>query len=120
MRGGEGGARRKRRARGEGGIRLRPDGRWEGTIDLGAEGARRRRRFIYGRTKADVRKALEEARRQHDEGTLITARPPTVSQFLDAWLASVKGNVRHKTYESYEGTVRLHINPRIGRAGWTS
>ena len=111
-----GGGGTKKRARGEGGIRLHPDGRWEATLDLGAEGARRRRKFIYGKTKAEVRKALAEARRQQEEGTLITGRPPTVAQLLDAWLVSVKGNVRHKTYVSYEGTVRLHINPWIGRA----
>jgi integrase len=108
-------ARKKRRGRGEGGVRRRPDGRWEATVDLGVGGARRRRKFIYGRTKAEVTKALADARRQLEEGVLPPGRIPTVGQFLEAWLASARDNVRRKTYVSYEGTVRLHIVPWIGR-----
>jgi integrase len=39
----------------------------------------------------------------------------TVAQFLNHWLAhTVQPNLAPKTYESYEGMVRLHLNPCIG------
>src|SRR4051794_20327705 len=44
----------KRRGSGEGGIRRRSDGRWEATVDLGRLGRRRRRKYVYGRTRAEV------------------------------------------------------------------
>ncbi|MBO0728543.1 MAG: site-specific integrase [Acidimicrobiaceae bacterium] len=40
---------------------------------------------------------------------------PTVGAFLTQWLAAVKTTVRPKAYPSYEGTVRLHLAPHIGR-----
>jgi integrase len=38
-----------------------------------------------------------------------------VGKFLDEWLASIKASVRPKTYETYEGLVRLHIKPALGK-----
>lgn len=106
----------RRRGRGEGGIRQRPDGRWEATIDLGAHGAKRIRRFIYGRTRKEVTDKLKAEHQRQEDGAFVTGRMPTVAQFLDAWLASAQQTVRSKTYVSYEGMVRLHIKPWIGKA----
>ena len=47
---------RKRNA-GEGSIFQRADSRWCGQIDLGWRDGKRARKFVYGRTAAEVRQA---------------------------------------------------------------
>jgi integrase len=48
----------QRRGHGEGSIYRRLDGRWTATIDLGWQGGRRRRKFLYGKTRAEVAQKL--------------------------------------------------------------
>ena len=38
----------------------------------------------------------------------------TVSEYLRSWLEGVKISARPKTYITYEGLVRLHVEPKIG------
>src|SRR5712692_2264136 len=37
-----------------------------------------------------------------------------VGEYLEQWLAHVRGRVRATTYEGYEALVRLHGTPRLG------
>lgn len=50
-----------------------------------------------------------------DEGLLPPTRAPYVAVFLERWLAAVRPSIRPSTYASYEGVVRLHITPSIGK-----
>jgi integrase len=102
----------RRRGNGEGSIYQRANGVWAGAVSL-PDG---RRRFLYGRTREDVRRKLAGLLRAQDEGTLTDSRGQTVGDFLDQWLAEVvKPSVRRWTYVGYEVHVRLHIKPLIGR-----
>lgn len=50
------------------------------------------------------------------KGLPLATERLTVGQFLDRWLAdSVKPTVRPRTYESYENTVRLRLEPTLGK-----
>ncbi len=75
----------------------------------------RRRVSIYGKTRAEVQQKLREAQQEHERGALPVGPSPTVGAFLTQWLAVAKTTVRPKTYVSYEGTVRLHLEPMLGR-----
>lgn len=110
-----GASKRSRRGRGEGLIHQRPDGRWEARVDLGWQDGKRRRKSIYGRTRAEVADALVKAQLEHQQGLLVAGPTPTVGQFLRSWLEVVKPTLRPATYVSYEGTVRLHILPTLER-----
>jgi len=59
---------RRRRGHGEGSIYRRPDGRWAATIDLGWQGGKRRRKFLYGKTRAEVARRLATALQAHRDG----------------------------------------------------
>jgi len=92
---------------------------WEARLPLhewrvGADG-RRRRRYFYAvrKRQADARRALEEARRDRERGIRVADRPRTVGELLGRWLAH-RTDLRPRTRESYEGTVRLHLAPALG------
>ncbi len=72
---------RQRRGHGEGSIYRRPDGRWTATIDLGWQGGRRRRKFLYGKTRAEVAKKLAVALKAYREGQVFGDERTTVEQF---------------------------------------
>ena len=44
----------------------------------------------------------------------LAEREATVGSYLRSWLQHSKTRVRAKTYEGYEGVVRLYAEPRIG------
>lgn len=102
----------RKRGHGEGTIVLRADGRWAAALTL-ADG---KRKWYYGRSRREVQAQLQEAQHDRRAGLPVPSGRLTVEQFLTQWLAlSAKSRVRHKTYVSYEGTVRLHIVPTLGR-----
>lgn len=105
----------KRRGRGEGSITLRRDGRWAGIINLGWQDGRRARRTLYGRTKAEVAKALRDALTTRDQGLPLPAGRLTVEGYLNRWLEHTKPSIRPRTYEKFESVVRLHIVPTLGK-----
>ena len=105
-----------KRMRHEGSIFQRKDSRWCGLISLGWEGERRKRKYFYGATAAEVQEQLLKARSDHSKGLPVSLERQTVGQFLNRWLTdSVKPSVRPRTFESYELTVRLHLEPELGK-----
>jgi integrase len=53
---------KRRRGSNEGSIFQRGGGRWCAILNLGWEGGKRRRKYIYGATAADVQEQLLKAR----------------------------------------------------------
>ena len=106
----------KRRGHGEGGIRKRPDGRWEASIDLGWEAEKRKRKFIYGHTRAEAAEKLRRAQTLVDAGRPLLDERITVGAFLDRWLTeAVQPHRSHGHYRNCEGAVRVHIKPANSR-----
>jgi integrase len=103
-----------RRAKGEGAISLRKDGRWEARLSLGGQDARRRRRTLYGRTRAEVARKLRDAQKKIDEGQPLPPERLTVQSHLKSWLVEKKGKVRPETWRRYDELVRFHIVPVVG------
>jgi integrase len=87
-------------------------GRWAAAISISGG----RRKYMYGRSRDEVRRLLAEALAARESGTLNDARGMTLGAFLDTWLNEVaKPSVRHWTYKGYEVHVRLHLKPTLGR-----
>jgi integrase len=105
---------RKRNA-GEGSIFERADKRWCAQLDLGWEGGKRRRKYIYGPTAQEVQDALLKARADLAAGLPVVVERQTVAQFLHDWLEnSVKPSVRPLTHEQYRQHVKLYLAPLLG------
>ncbi len=105
----------KKRGNGEGSISRRRAGGWMAQYAVyTAEG--RKRKTIYGKTRAEVAKKLSKALSDREGGLVFDAGGLTVGEYLDRWLSdSVKDTVRQTTYQGYERIVRLHIKPSLGR-----
>jgi hypothetical protein len=100
-----------KRANGEGTIYKRKDGRWTSRITL-ADG---RRKDFFGKTRPEVAAKLAAALKGRQDGLPVVNERQRVEQFLVSWLESVKASVRPKTFVTYEGLLRLHAVPYIGR-----
>jgi integrase len=106
---------RRRRGAGEGCISQRKDGRWVGVLDLGWQDGKRRRKSVYGKTRAEAARKLAEAQNQQQAGMLVEDERMTVEQFIDTWLKAVKDSVKHSTWRRYDSLLRVHAKPTIGK-----
>ena len=104
-----------RRGNNEGSTHRRNDGRWAAALSLGYQGGHRRRKYLYGRTRAEVALKLHEAQRTLSDGGILPTERQTVETLLQTWLKdSAAPKVRRKTFQRYEEIVRLHLIPALG------
>ena len=87
---------RRRRQSGEGSLYRRSDGRWVASLAASPDTTgRRRRRTVYGRTRAEVARKLEELKAERLAGVLAYSEALTVAGFLTRWLEdSCRASVR--------------------------
>jgi len=105
-----------KRGQNEGSIVKRADGRWCAVLNLGYMDGKRKRKYYYGKTRAEVAALLAGAQHDQKQGIVPTDGRLTVSAFLSRWLEDkVKPSVALSTYRSYGDTVKLYIVPVIGR-----
>jgi integrase len=106
----------KRRANGEGSIYRRPDGKWCASYTVGYDdNGKRKRRYLYGRTKADVLEKLDELRSDARAGLAVEPNSLTVSEYAEHWVEDVASRrVRTTTLVNYKRLVKLHVTPHIG------
>jgi integrase len=104
-----------KRGNGEGTISRRKNGGWMAQyVVYTAEG--RKRKTVYGKTRADVAKKLSRALSDRESGLVFDDKGLTVEEYLDRWLKdSVRDTVRNTTYERYKELIGLHIAPALGR-----
>ncbi len=107
---------KRRRGAGEGSIFRRADGRWVGTVQVGVdENGKRRRRTVYGRTRTDVLRKVDEIRQQIAQGTIPETSTLKLGQYLDRWLSDTASpRVRASTLRHYDRMVRVHIKRHVG------
>ena len=92
-----------------------PDERWRAALDLGWEEGKRRRKYFYGHTQAEVRQKLTEYERALSDGQTPAPERLTVGRYLDDWLEEVvRPSKAPKTTRTYEGIVRVHLKPGLG------
>ena len=105
-----------RRGNGEGNIKRRTDGRWEARVSAGYRDGKPVRKSIYSNTRAEVQRKMTKVKADFDQGIAPTDDHQTVRDFLERWLeVSARQRVRPLTYTSYEGHIRLHLVPALGR-----
>jgi integrase len=100
---------KRRRTKGTGSIYTRKDRRVVGEYEVNGKV-----KYIYGRDEGIVREKLAEAIKYRDAG--FDAKNLTTADYLDRWMAAIKGTVRAGTWVQYEQITRLHLKPTIGAA----
>lgn len=98
------------RANGEGSIYQRADGRW--VAQYKPRGGRDRR-YRYARSEAAAVNALRDLIREADAYLRPTMR--TFESFANEWLEHKAMTRRGATYATYDGQMRNHILPAIGK-----
>ena len=111
-------ARKGRRGAGEGAIYKDASGRWRATVDLGWKDGKRQRKYLSGRTRAEVAEKLRTVRREQEDGVAIVTgtKPSTMEQWLTFWLDTIAARkVRPSTLATYRGYARNRIIPALGK-----
>lgn len=105
-----------KRSNGEGSIYQRADGRWSGaTYVLRPDGGRVRRQ-VYGKTRAETATKLRQMIVKTEAGIPLAVEAWTVESYSRHWLEHIVGpRLRPASLSSYEGTLRLHIVPVLGK-----
>lgn len=104
-----------RRPAGEGTLYKRSDGLWVGAVEIPTSDGKRRRRTVSARKRADAAAKLRKLVTEIESGAVPTSNQTTVAAWTDYWLKQIVWPaVKPKTFNYYEGHVRLHINPHIG------
>lgn len=102
------------RGKGEGSVYQRGDGYWCGSIENGRyPNGRRRKARVVRRYKRDVLGALDQLRRQAQDG-VVPDRTRTLAAYLDWWLTDVLDDVSSATRGKYEQRLRGNVIPRMG------
>ena len=104
-------------ANGEGSIYKRTkDGRvvrYEGALSYIDDDGRTKRHTVYGRTRADVRDKLKQARERLDAGGPVKDDTRTVAQWLAQWRATTleASDRARSTKQLYSDLSRRHLEP---------
>jgi integrase len=85
-------------------------------VSLGFEGTKRRRKYVYGKTKEEVLRKLNALRSELDKGMPLANDRTPLRRYLDRWLEDVvRPQRRPNTYASYAERIQTHIAPELGR-----
>jgi integrase len=102
-----------KRANGEGSIYPYKNG-FAAYVWVDTPDGKRKRKYVYGKTREEVHGKWIALHAEAKKGPVAT-RHRTLAAFLAYWLDEiVKPNLAPLTYVSYEGSVRLYINPHLG------
>lgn len=110
------GRKARRNANGQGGVYERSDGRWEAKVFVDTRDGGRKRISVYGASEQAALDELNKIRDQKRRGIPTATTVLTVSEYMRYWLQHIaEPSIRRTTYATYEGDVRLHIIPGIGK-----
>ena len=106
----------KKRANGEGHIRKRADNRYEAQLFVTTQDGGRKRVSVYGKTWDECHDEVTKLKDQERQGLPAITTTLTVGDYMRYWLNEVaEPSIRRTTFTTYEGAVRLHIIPGIGK-----
>jgi integrase len=75
----------------------------------------RKRKTLYGKTRAEVAARLSKALSDREGGLIFDAGGLKLREYMSRWLEdSVKDTVRNTTYDRYEQISRTHVVPMLG------
>lgn len=112
--------KKPRRAKGDGGLFQREsDGKWVGRVVIGRDNVTGQpvRKTVYGDTKSEAKRKLDEVRKTYDGINYVDAEKITVSDWLNKWLELYASppHVEATTHEWYERLINLYLIPNLGQ-----
>ena len=95
----------------------RKDGRWEARYEKGRDSAGKiKYGFCYGKTYAEAKAKVTEAKSKVLSGTILTSPKNTkdFSYYCDCWLNLRSTQLRTSSYVKYLSCIENHIKPYMG------
>ena len=107
--------RRRRRANGEGTVCRRKDGSWLAGLTVGAdENGKAIRRYVSGKTQAEVLERLDRLRADRAAGLMARPSHMRLGMFLRSWLENASPRLAPSTVDLYRRLIDGHVAPRVG------
>ena len=90
--------------------------RWYPRLELprGPDGTRRFESLGGYPTRTQAEAALADALARRSHGFALDPAKLTVDQYLDRWLAHIRGSLRARTVARYTALLRDHVRPHVG------
>lgn len=108
----------KSRGKGEGSISQNSKtGRWVGMVTVGIDPrtCKQIRKSFTAKTRKEVADWINKQIADKKKGQLVNTNKIKLEDWLDQWLNKYKRiNVKQTTYDSYNVTIKTHINPSLG------
>lgn len=107
----------RKRKNGDGTVRLRKDGRWEGRVVIGYdEKGLPKTKNVLAKTKGECIEKLKALKSTITPDTPVKLKADMpFGEWLDYWYETYcKPNARPATQRTYEGYIRLYLQPRLG------
>lgn len=106
----------KRRGHGDGAIYQRAsDGRWTAAVEAPQVSGKRRRKTVYGTTRAEVAGKLRDLHVAQAQGQDLGQRTRTLRAWLEEWADTRRPDLRYSTMRSYDWLIASHIVPVLGK-----
>lgn len=106
-----------RQGNGDGSVYQRKDGLWIGAAYVTTTAGTRKRIYVSGKARADVRSRLNERVRAEARGMLSPARHWTFGEYLDYYMETVASTkVRRTTFVRYQYIANKYLRPALASA----
>lgn len=96
-------------------IYKRKDGRWEGRYIKARREGKAQYGAVYAKSYRDVKKKLDEAKRNLDAKTHIT-KAGNVEDIGNRWLSDMSGSLKVSSVNKYNDLLRCYILPQFGES----
>lgn len=105
-----------RREYGSGSISQRKDGTWTARFTIGVnENGKPKIKAFYGKTEREVKKKLNDYKKEFYKNGAAEIQKTTVEQFMSKWFSDNKRNsLKPKSFDRLEQTLKYQVFPKIG------
>ena len=89
---------------------------WEGRVTIGYDSGtgKQIQKSISGKTQKAVREKMQAIAVELNNGTYKEPLKTTLGEWLDIWAKDYLNNVKPRTREIYESSIRNHLKPALG------
>lgn len=95
-------------------VTIRKDGRMQMTYFITLSDGTRKRQYVYGKTREEVKDKYTKAIVAACNGRPVLKNKLTLEQYLSEWIKDAK-NINESTRANYWGEINKHIIPKIGK-----
>lgn len=103
---------------GRGSIKQRSKGSWRISASVGFDPLTSKRKRVFRTirgTQRDAQRELTKLLAEVDRGEVVEQERISFAEYIERWLEHMRHRLRPTTFYRYEGYVRCHLRPALGR-----